>query len=348
MDIMRKPMADGRKDWQEILVDGLTQSQQIQLDNLGMSLASLADVGRALFHYTTADGLHGIVKDGCIWATAASYLNDASEIEYGCSVLEEVFKNWKSKNADSGTLSAKVVSALQEYFNQPQSKLRRAMTIYVTCFCARDDLLSQWRGYGQAGGYSIGFSLFPKGLKGIGSRTLTGVKPENEAYRATLMRVQYNKDQQFAALEEVLTRGLRSLDEPELTAIASSLDGTEERTAFLGMAALILEHFLMNQIVAFKNKAFEDEHEWRVVVRRPIVGDWLDRQTRDAVHLRSGRGLVIPYVKLIPTEANLPIKSITIGPTLDKARAEPSLRLLLAKKGYTGFEVNGSDIPLVM
>jgi len=38
---------------------------------------------RVLYHYTTQAKLLGILKSNCMWATAAQYLNDASEYEYG-------------------------------------------------------------------------------------------------------------------------------------------------------------------------------------------------------------------------------------------------------------------------
>src|SRR5215216_2147689 len=34
---------------------------------------------RSLFHYTTGDGLLGIVKDRCLFATHADFSNDSSE-----------------------------------------------------------------------------------------------------------------------------------------------------------------------------------------------------------------------------------------------------------------------------
>ena len=36
-----------------------------------------------LYHYTTADGLKGIVQNDELWATSAYYLDDSTEIMYG-------------------------------------------------------------------------------------------------------------------------------------------------------------------------------------------------------------------------------------------------------------------------
>jgi hypothetical protein len=42
-----------------------------------------------MYHYTTQAGLLGILRDNCIWATAAQYLNDSSEYAYGLGRITE-------------------------------------------------------------------------------------------------------------------------------------------------------------------------------------------------------------------------------------------------------------------
>jgi DUF2971 family protein len=343
---IRKPMTtEPKENWRVTLMDRLAEPPK--LDPLAVKLATLAGgVPKTVFHYTDAKGLQGIVEDKGIWATAASYLNDSSEIEYGCDILGEVFDNWEKANSDPASLSATIVRSLKGIFNNPLSKTERAITIYIACFCKDENLLSQWRAYGQAGGYSIGFSLAGKGLQAVGGK-LHGLKPENDLYRATLTRVIYDKETQYTSLEGGLKRYLSALEHPEMYALLGSLE-KEEKREFIGTAMILIELFLMQQIVAFKNKAFKDEHEWRIVVQ-PLLKGMQSAATKDeALYLRSARGLIIPYVKLIPTEIRLPIASITIGPTLDKIRAERSVRLLLHQNGHEDFKIEGSDIPVVM
>jgi hypothetical protein len=43
-----------------------------------------------LAHYTTADGLRGIIQNGNLWASGAYYLNDSSEIDYGCELFTKL------------------------------------------------------------------------------------------------------------------------------------------------------------------------------------------------------------------------------------------------------------------
>lgn len=57
---------------------------------------------------------------------------------------------------ESGLLEAlgHIINELEQTGNPSRSQ---PFHVYVTCFCEYGDLLSQWRGYGGAGGYAIGF-----------------------------------------------------------------------------------------------------------------------------------------------------------------------------------------------
>src|SRR5450759_3987905 len=109
--------------------------------------------GGKLFHYTDSNGLLGILRSEVFWATNVQYLNDSSELAYCIALIRDRLERKKiavSRNALSPT--AKLFVAAQNTFNPFPN-----LTVYVSCFCEEGDLLSQWRGYGHAGGgYAIG------------------------------------------------------------------------------------------------------------------------------------------------------------------------------------------------
>jgi hypothetical protein len=112
-----------------------------------------------LFHYTTVEGLKGIIESNSLWATSAYHLNDSSEIEYGCHLVTDILDEWVKANQQPGTAPTIPLLALdlvKDSFGQPFSRVGRHVGIYVSCFCDNGNLLSQWRAYGQSGGYSIG------------------------------------------------------------------------------------------------------------------------------------------------------------------------------------------------
>ena len=52
-----------------------------------------------LYHYTTSEGLLGILRDDKLWATDIFHLNDSSEFEYGrTQILFELSKKIGDRN----------------------------------------------------------------------------------------------------------------------------------------------------------------------------------------------------------------------------------------------------------
>jgi hypothetical protein len=106
----------------------------------------------------------------------------------------------------------------------------------------------------------------------------------------------------------------------------------------------------MEEIVGFKNAAFAVEKEWRVVVRqRELTKQGTDDggKTRPPVHFRSSRGVLIPYVKLSPTNPGdkLPIYCVRTGPTLEANAATLALPLFFETNGYR-LRIRRSEISL--
>lgn len=104
-----------------------------------------------LYHYTSADGLYGIVTQKEIWATFLHYLNDSAEFQYGLSLTRQlIFEQAKESEKPLNEILAQVRDSL--------ARLGR-INIAVFSLTEKGDLLSQWRGYCPNGGYSLGFAI---------------------------------------------------------------------------------------------------------------------------------------------------------------------------------------------
>ena len=127
----------------------------------------------ALFHYTTAKGLIGILSTGQIWSTAYYCANDESELATGKGVLTPLFRNHTYRLIEENdprvsTFARRGVDVLEyadHFENQIASMALSSLCAYITCFCKptgeedfRHGLLSQWRGYAADGGYALQFS----------------------------------------------------------------------------------------------------------------------------------------------------------------------------------------------
>jgi hypothetical protein len=84
----------------------------------------------------------------------------------------------------------------------------------------------------------------------------------------------------------------------------------------------------------FKDSAFEEEHEWRLVCSGNI--DYM------GVKFRPGRSHLVPYITL-PLE-DVPIKEIIVGPGPSRDLDERALRNLIDARHYD-FRVTRSDVP---
>lgn len=147
---------------------------------------SLAKVHPELFHYTNAKGLIGIIESQSIWATHYAYLNDSEEIRHLLKsrlpdLLRTVVNEYLDKFTQDESIQLridqqgdrkKIVDSFIQKIRNVNKKflLEDALAEpYIASFCttsgleekgvrkqvAQHGLLSQWRGYGNDGGYAI-------------------------------------------------------------------------------------------------------------------------------------------------------------------------------------------------
>ena len=269
-----------------------------------------------LYHYTNAQGLLGMLQSNRIWATNSRFMNDPTEITYATHLVREIMGSalLKEDTRWLGKLKDQVSTFLNEYENNAK--------VYIACFCTRGDLLSQWRGYGAVGGgYAIGFSG-----KHIGAKEITSFdQPE-----PILRKVIYDRLMQERLVSDWL-RGLSILAQ----ARRKKPKQTKANQRF-NEAWGTFQMFLSECLNCFKDPAYREEQEWRVIqFGRSAMRDVLKAS------FRSAGARVIPYVELDfrlakgPYRGKLPAKLISYGPTLDPRVAERSLRLLCEAHGYS-------------
>jgi hypothetical protein len=299
-------------------------------------------VTNLLYHYTSAEGLKGIIETNELWATSAYYLNDAAEISYGCGVLKRVLDEWIQKNPQlENSLVSGFAYNLRKAFGEDFHNKTLMLPIYVACFCEEDNLLTQWRAYGQLGGYSLGFEI--TGRSGFTGPSLV---PEPKIYTAKLVKVEYDRTRQEEVCRSIL-KPLFEIFTDNATARAIVEIGDHPLFGYSKFLRVTTD-LLMEEIVAFKNESFKVENEWRIVVRpRELVKQGIDDggKTLTPTYFRCSKGMLIPYVKLNgKSRKKLPISSIRSGPTLDKTLAAVAIIEMVTQNGFPAVTVRGSDI----
>lgn len=124
-----------------------------------MTSAGLPEKPSLLYHYTTPEGLKGILQSGALWATEVRYLNDASELDYALQFARKELDEFLFDHPPSTSALQKLAGQLRLALHSGEAKWREEFLCFVVCFCEEADLLSQWRGYGTGGGYAVGLDV---------------------------------------------------------------------------------------------------------------------------------------------------------------------------------------------
>jgi len=185
-----------------------------------------------LYHYTTAEGLKGIVEKQELWATDIFYLNDWTEFyrgrdEFKRELEERPTSTWKC------TSEKRVAQAVSDLLQKPNPLGNNR--VFVCSFSEKGNDLSQWRAYCQDGGYSIGFRRDQ--LEQLANR-------ENNC---NLRRCDYSDD-----CAHHVDRLLRFL---------SRKAGCEDPDTSVRATELLLCKFAAQ----YKDPRFNDEQEWRLI-----------------------------------------------------------------------------------
>jgi len=263
-------------------------------------------IGKNIYHYTTSDGLIGILQNSSIWASNYAFMNDPSEITYSINKSKEaidIARNGRGKIA-------------MNMFDKLKTELDKegAWTEYIASFCENGDLLSQWRTYAAgASGYSIEFDA--------------EVLNWNLMDAVSLYKVIYDPNLQKDILTEVC----------EIIA-----DFIENKFSIIGDTVnMLLDVYVSKFVIIFrylcsrmKHEAYSEEKEWRLVFLKSSGDEKASRFFDDKVHFRTRGSTIVPYVN-IPFDKEItthkeryPVRRIIIGPTEHTGIAIKGVELL--------------------
>ncbi len=285
-----------------------------------------------IYHYTSPNGLIGILKNGRVWATNIRHFEDKAELLYAETfheqVLDAITQQHKPNSLQSRLAEAcriDPVSAIPRRAG-PLSRgsgrlatwLNKVLDIYVACFSTRNDLQSQWKKYACGGsGVAIGFKRSEL-MKAIQPPRRRGGFPTF----VYLAKVRYNPEEQRRELRSSFDR------------YCSVIYETSPHSDLTRCAKAIVNELALHASL-FKHPDFEPEKEWRIIIE--ALGGGSD------LLFRSSADMVIPYMET----AELPVDSITIGPAMDQDPSERGVRALLDTKGYRRVRISRIGLKLL-
>ena len=201
---------------------------------------------------------------------------------------------------------------------------------YVTSFCKKGNLLSQWRGYGGAGGYSIGFRFPTK-----------EVHYENNRKRGAILHGLLYKPAEQKALLDIVLPALEEV----ITLIRPNQGFSEDVRRDPMIADLVerLSRCLEVCCLRMKHSSFRSEQEMRLTTTRTFEGREFNA---DDLNFRQVEGGNVPYVEIPIRDEYAKIVSVRCGPTLPKRKAMKAVEMMLRQYKFEGVEVRSSAIPL--
>jgi len=274
-----------------------------------------------LYHYTTVDGLRGILSSGSIYASHVLYLNDSSEVKHALDFASNCLAQIEKSAIEVHGVPAKRLCDYGHFFFKG-AKILWDEDVYVTSFCEEGDLLSQWRGYAM-GGFAILFAPLLSDRKFL----VWG----DGATKSTIAKVMYGDAEKKEALTRILAAGVK----------ATAKAGDRELETTL---ATVTSGQLQTWIHTAKDKSFEHEQEWRIISLVEARNQPL--KASDGFETRIVSGQLVPAIRLRPNEQKLlPILGVKCGPNESQELTEKAVTLLLASYGYPIDQVSSSRVP---
>jgi hypothetical protein len=278
-----------------------------------------------LFHYTSFEGLSGILKTKQFWLTDHKYLNDPSEIEHGKKIILEYIKKNIPNNSNLGEYFKKIIIDI----------IDNGYKTFITSFCQEGDYLPAWRYYGGDGaGFSIGFK------KEYFFRT-DSTDSVKKGDSILLFKIEYEKND---------SEQVRSIFN-KAQSIYPNWNKKSVDVARPFLAALTSN--LLTLLPCIKNIDYHDEHEWRLCMTRLYhekSNEWVPMAPpmERLIISRRDTSSAPPFLKDLKT--SIPrfksrefkysdIESIYIGPRLDFITAKLAIEKILLDEGISSSEL---------
>lgn len=304
-----------------------------------------------VYHYCSLESFLSIMNNSTIRLTNISKSNDRAEIQYCFDVFEKTLRDscieFSRKYVDN--------TEIKRHFREidydslvARAVINDSLIYYVACFSAEPDLLSQWRGYANDGkGVAIGF--YSKNF--MNAQDLKNVKYNKITYDMHTVKIELH-DKTIQKLKMVH-------DKAGVSASPFSYYDT-------AINDIISE--MVYKAIFYKNPAFSEESEWRLVfypfgnIRNLLIDHkskdmssnqlFYDRMHEPIEYEKDYHGLnrgklqfkctddkIISYVDMnFASIKDLMLAEIVVGPKSNID--DKDLRLFLLSNGYDLSKIN--------
>jgi hypothetical protein len=249
-----------------------------------------------LYHYTTLDALLSIVQHSALWATHIRYMNDTSEQNVLWNLLR---KGAERRLQDQQCPNREWLTEVLQVTENP-----RQTDVFAVCF-SKDggNRLSQWRGYSQGRGVSIGFDIskLQQHCGAFCARWRSSAPEASHGGALLLPAIYVGQPKSDAHLDRVVGGWLEG----------RSIMGNDQRQS----PCTNVSFFAANT----KHSALVEENEWRIMLLDHVVPQPMKFRTRGA--------MIVPYRDFDFQPSIIPaIHNIIVGPSPHQKENRESIK----------------------
>lgn len=306
-----------------------------------------------LWHYTSADGLLGIIRNDQneigklhFWFTRSDCLNDTSEGTNILFLFRQVCCELLQENIITQSFYDVVKNVEipdHQFVNFPIPARERfahesvldcvPCHAYICSFSLKKDSLDMWRFYSKGnGGYGLKcFSLLFDKYKDY----------ENSDYEEDAMfslirsyKVIYSDEEKKHILKEIITDTFTAYENSS----TSKRDKYQEAKKFIQYTLKIFQF-------QFKHECYSSEQEYRFVFYLPYDKPKLLENRMPNIKFRTQNGMPVPYIDLMIENGNSYLQEVLISPFVENENALVTTSDYLTQCGFI-CTVRKSELPV--
>lgn len=295
-------------------------------------LLTKQEEGDILYHYTSAEGLQGILG-GEFWITESHFLNDITEFHIATDVFAEIIESNLNDETTKERIKRAVSKSLELFTSDDiqDDKNIGYDGYYVISFCLDKDSILMWSEYSDFCGYCIEFD-FNKLIHSF-----------SNSIQITHGKVVYEHEEQVSMMQEII--------ENDFFQSHSLFPYVNSWKDFSSINDHQLEHFSLHIATVvhlynmfFKKECFSGENEYRFVFSCNHNKEIREDSKKEEQYFRIKDNVLIPFVKKRLSSLDS-FNSILIGPKNNSDIAEKGVKHFLRYHKIKA-KVEKSEMPL--
>ena len=289
----------------------------------------------SIYHYTSADGISGIIDSHEIWMSNTTFMNDTTELK--------MLQNAKAIFKDNDFANDAVRREWRETLERKRFNGNRQTDYYMASFSRKKDLLEQWRTYGN---FCIGFDAKKLAVK---RRVFlySCLYTENDIRRWVLKKEKIDEWKGLTDDEEK-RNGAHNLFYVASMKYKNKHFKSEKEIRLIASS---------NHNWLYENSPEMYEDDLPIHFRRhplygfpvPYVKFFIEHDSHESTKRMKETEMKMKERKLKEEGTKprklLPITEVIVGPMAYQKEAKAACEILLSERGYKKVRVTESDIP---